>query len=648
MKMADNKKSGSERQNEAPDMRMFGPGRGRGGPPGMRPAEKPKNLGKVVKRLIVYLGKNNKLLIALLVIMLFTTAVTLAAPVIISEAINIMTYLDEYEPSSGIFTVITDALGIADRYIENSYLADILKLLLVLAVMYCLSSLLTYFQGRISAKLSQKTVYGMRKDLFEKIEYLPIKYTDTHKHGDIMSRMTNDVENISNTVSNSVTSLFSAVITLIGSLVIMLMLSWQMTLVAMVTIPITIVVSAVMGKLMHRLFSKQQRLLGELNGQIEESVTGYRTIVAYGREDTEKEKFSEISTQYKKNGIVSTMLGGIMGPIMNVTNNLNYLIVAAVGAYFALRMPTIFNVGLISAFLSYSKQFTRPINEIANQYSTILTAVAGAERVFEILDSEAESGLDGKTLDVDSVEGNISFEHVTFGYNKNEVVLKDFCLDVKAGEKIAIVGKTGSGKTTVVNLLTRFYDIDSGRITLDGHDITEYSKRSLRHAISIVLQDTVLFSDTVSANISYAVKSATKEQIESAARTANAARFIEQLPEGYMTMLSRSGENLSQGQRQLISIARAVLADPKILILDEATSSVDTRTEMQIQTAMQNLMEGRTTLIIAHRLSTIKNADRIIVIDDGRIVEIGNHEELLAAGGAYSALYKNQFEGFAT
>lgn len=646
--MAENRKSGAEQPEQAPDIRMFGPGRGRGGPPGMRPSEKPKNLGKVVKRLIKYLGKNNRLLVALLVIMLLTTAVTLAAPVMISEAINIMTYLDKYEPSSGVFTLISDSLSFADKYIDNTYLADIVKLLAVLAVMYILSSLFTLFQGRISAKLSQKTVYGMRKDLFRKIEYLPIRYTDTHKHGDIMSRMTNDVENISNTVSGSVTSLFSAVITLVGSLVIMLILSWQMTLVAMITIPITIIVSAVMGRLMHRLFSRQQRLLGELNGQIEESVTGYRTIVAYGREETEKKKFAQISTQYKKNGIVSTALGGVMGPIMNVTNNLNYLIVAAVGAYFALKMPTVFNVGLISAFLSYSKQFTRPINEIANQYSNILTAVAGAERVFEILDAEEESGLDGKTLDISSVKGNIGFEHVRFGYNDKEIVLKDFCLNVKSGEKIAIVGKTGSGKTTVVNLLTRFYDINSGRITLDGHDITEYSKTSLRKAISIVLQDTVLFSDTVAANISYAASDTDIERIKKAAQTADASRFIEQLPDGYDTMLLRSGENLSQGQRQLISIARAVLADPKILILDEATSNVDTRTEMQIQTAMQNLMEGRTTLIIAHRLSTIKNADRIIVIDDGKIVESGNHEELLALKGAYSALYQNQFEGFAT
>ncbi|MGN1127764.1 MAG: ABC transporter ATP-binding protein, partial [Candidatus Flemingiibacterium sp.] len=511
---------------------------------------------------------------------------------------------------------------------------------------YILSSALTYLQGVAAAKLSQNTVRTLRADLFAKISYLPIRYTDTHRHGDIMSRMTNDVENISNSVSQSIASLFSAVITLIGSFVMMLYYSPILTLVAIVTIPLTIIVTTNLSKFMRKYFVAQQRILGQLNGHIEETVTGYKTVMAYSKEESSIEEFRKISSEYRKVGIKANIWGGIMGPCMNMIGNLGYLLIAAVGGYLAANASL--GIDAIQAVLQYSKQFTRPINEIANQYSQILTAIAGAERVFEIMEAGSEPD-DGKNpITPDEINGNIVFDDIRFSYKEGEPVLKGFSLDVKQGQKIAIVGATGSGKTTVVNLLTRFYDIDSGKITIDGIDIMDIPKNTLRRAIAIVLQDTVLFSDTIAANIRYGKLDATDEELRRAAATANADVFVERLPEGYNTVLAESGSDLSQGQRQLLSIARAVLADPKILILDEATSSVDTRTEMHIQSAMVALMKGRTSLIIAHRLSTIRDADKIVVLDGGVVAEVGSHEELLAKKGAYYRLYQNQYAGFAT
>lgn len=610
-------------RNERPMVNMRpggGGGRGPGGPRGMMTREKPKNMGKTVKKLIAYIGSGKYLVISLLIIMLFTTVMNLAGPALQGSAI--------------------DAIG-------NGDMGGLVVILGAMAAIYLLSSALTYFQGIAAAKLSQRTVYQMRSDLFGKIEYLPIKFTDTHQHGDIMSRMTNDVENVSNTISTSIASLFSGVITLIGSFAMMLYYSPIITLIAMVTIPLTILASTFMSKFMRRYFVEQQMLLGNLNGHIEEMVTGYKTVMAYGKEGKSTAEFAEISANLRKTGIKANIFGGVMGPLMNVIGNFGYLLIVVSGGYFALK--GVITVGIILSFIQYSKQFTRPINELANQYAQILTAIAGAERVFEIMDDQAvESSEIAEDIDVGQVKGDLSFENVMFSYKPGEPVLKDFNLKVEAGQQIAIVGKTGSGKTTVVNLLTRFYDIDSGCIKLDGRDIRTISKRSLRKSIAIVLQDTVLFSDTIGANISYGKLNASREEIKAAAACANADVFIDRLPEGYDTELTGSGSNLSQGQRQLLSIARAVLADPKILILDEATSSVDTRTEMQIQQAMLALMKGRTSLVIAHRLSTIRDSDMIIVLDDGHIVEAGNHEELLKLGGAYYNLYQTQFAGFAT
>ena len=598
---------------------------GKGGPGGPMVREKPKNMKTTLFKLFGYIGKSKYNLILLLFLVVAIAFLNLLGPKLQADAIRAIT-IDDNQLHVDFDSLYTTVILMALTYIGASFL--------------------TYLQGVTSAKLSQNTVSSMRSDLFAKIAYLPIRYTDTHRHGDIMSRMTNDVENISNSISQSIASLFSAIITIIGSFIMMISYSWKLTLVAIITIPLTVFVSSNLSKLMRKYFVEQQRLLGQLNGHVEEAVTGYKTIMAYSREEASKEEFSKISAKYRKVGIKANIWGGIMGPCMNVIGNLGYLLVAAVGGYLATTSGL--GIDAIQAVLQYSKQFTRPINEIANQYAQILTAIAGAERVFEIMEAPGEPDSKINSLESDSFDGNIEFKDIYFSYNPGEPVLKGFSLSVKKGQKIAIVGATGSGKTTVVNLLTKFYDIDSGEISIDGVNIRDIPNDILRKNIAIVLQDTVLFSDSIGANIRYGNLNATEDDIKKAAYTAHADVFIDRLPEGYNTVLSESGSDLSQGQRQLLSIARAVLADPKILILDEATSSVDTRTEMHIQSAMVALMKNRTSLIIAHRLSTIRDADMIVVLDNGRVAECGSHDELLKKEGAYYRLYKNQYAGIAT
>lgn len=615
------------KQTDAPIVNVGrGPGRGPGGPRPPMNKEKPKNMMDTLKRLFRYLGSSKYMLISLLAIMLVSTLLTIAAPLLQGNAID---------------TITVDASGNVSLNWEG-----LVYWLVLLGAVYAGSSILTYFQGLLSAYLSQNTVQTMRRDLFAKIACLPIRYMDTHPHGDIMSRMTNDVENVSNTISQSVASLFSGVLTLVGILIVMLTKSWILTLVSLATIPLTLFVSTQLAKRMRKYFVKQQTLLGNLNGHVEEMITGYKTVVAYGKESDSVEEFAGISNQLKQCGVKAQIMGSIMGPCMNFIGNLGFLLIAAAGGLLA--WEGVITVGVIQVFLNYSKQFTRPINELANQYTQIMTALAGAERVFAVLDAEAEVDAGTHPMQIEDIQGNIDFKNIDFSYVPGEPVLKDFRLWVKPGQKIAIVGATGSGKTTVVNLLTRFYEVDEGCITLDDVDVRDIPKATLRRAIAIVLQDTVLFSDTVANNIRYGNPDATMEDVKRAARIAKADTFIERLSDGYDTMLSESGGNLSQGQRQLLTIARAVLADPKILILDEATSSVDTRTEMQIQEAMIALMKNRTNLIIAHRLSTIRDADKIVVIDDGQVVEAGNHEELLAQKGCYYRLYQNQFAGLKT
>lgn len=587
--------------------------------------EKPKNLGQTFFRLVKYIGTNRYTLVLLLVTMTFVTVLDLFGPTLQGKAIDTIQY------TNGTFSVNLDSL---------------LRVLGLMLIIFIGSSIFSYLQGILSAKISQATVFAMRNDLFRKISKLSISYTDSHKHGDIMSRMTNDVENVSNAVSQSIASLLSSILTFVGALVFMLRCNIIVTLIAFVTVPMTILLSAKLAKFMRKYVVQQQVLLGQLNGEVEEMVIGYKTVVAYGKEEEAVKNFSKVSEALRKTSIRSRVFGSIMGPCMNFLGNLQYVLVASFGVYFVIHGRM--SVGNIQSMLQYSKKFNRPINEIANQYASIMTALAGAERIFDIMDTPDEIDEGTYQIDVKSLHGNIEFMDVTFGYVKEEPVLKHLNLSIKAGQKVAIVGATGSGKTTIVNLLTRFYELDEGHILVDGIDITQIPKKDLRESIAIVLQDTVLFADTIRSNISYGSNNATEKEIEFAAHTAKADSFIERLPNRYETVLAEGGRNLSQGQRQLLAIARAVIANPSILILDEATSNVDTRTEMHIQQAMVALMKNRTSLIIAHRLSTIRDADIIVVLSDGEIVEAGNHEDLLSQKGEYYKLYQNQFAGKAT
>ncbi len=602
-----------------------GRGPGRGGPGGPMIREKPKNAKATIRKLIHYIAKSKYLILVILCTTLITTGLNLLGPMLQGRAIDTITL------SEGKAHVDFDAL---------------VRCLVLMACVYIANSLVTMVQGIASAKISQTTVFTLRQDLFRKISYLPIQYTDTHSHGDIMSRMTNDVDNISNSISQSISSLISSVLTLIGALVMLISYDWRMAVVSLITIPLTLTVSMNLSKFMRKYFVEKQILLGKLNSQVEEMVTGYKTVMAYGKEKDACEEFAVLSEEFRKCSIKANVWGGLMGPANNIINNLNYLIVAACGAY--LTVTGAISVGDIQAILQYSRQLSQPINQIANQYATILTAIAGAERVFTILETPDEINEGTHDMDVDSIEGNLEFNHINFSYTPEKQVLFDFNLKVEKGQKIALVGATGSGKTTVVNLLTRFYDANSGEIKLDGVNINDIPKNTLRSAIAIVLQDTVLFQDTIENNLKYGKLNATREEVVEAADMSESRDFIERLPDTYRTILAEGGSNLSQGQRQLLAIGRAVLADPKILILDEATSSVDTRTEMHIQQAMVALMKNRTSLIIAHRLSTIRDADIIIVMKDGTIMETGNHEELLEKKGVYYGLYQNQFAGFAT
>lgn len=599
---------------------MGGPGRG----PRNVFVEKPKDFKGTFKKLVKYINYKKGLFISLMVIMVIMTVLSLLSPI-----------LQKY---------VIDTL---DFESENYGWDNALKYIIILCFVYIFVAIFSYLRQIASSKLSQETVRKIRSDLFEKFVKLPIKFLDTHSHGDLMSRMTNDVENISNTISQSIASLISGVMTIVGTLVVMIYYSWLLTLVTLTTVALTLVLTKLLTGKMRKYFKAQSGILGELNGHAEEMITGYKTVVAYNKEEKVIKEFNEISNKYTKTSILAQIWGGSMGPIMNFIGNLGYVLVASVGGFIAVYHPLgmVLTVGTIILFLNSSRQFTRPINEIANLYGQILTATACAERVFEILDSENE--VDEGTIKINEEEfkGNIEFKNINFSYVEDQPVLKDFTLSVKPGQKIALVGATGSGKTTVVNLLMRFYDVNSGEILLDGVNINDIPKDDLRNTIAIVLQDTVLFKDTIKNNLKYGNVDATDEEVKAAGILSNSNFFIRNLTDKYDTVLSEGGSNLSQGQRQLLSIGRAVLADPKILILDEATSSVDTRTEKNIQDAMANLMHNRTSLIIAHRLSTIQDADVIVVIDKGEIVEQGNHKKLLEKQGKYYDLYMTQFAG---
>lgn len=587
------------------------------GPRSRQAVEKPKNAKKTFKRLCRYFGKEKLMLTGLIVAVIIVVVCSVFTPALQSKAIDVIT----------------------DRHFNR-----LSVILIIMLILYGINSIGNLCQSILSAKLSQRIVKRMREDLFDKIADLPIKYIDNHSHGDIMSRMTNDVENISNTISQSLSSLVSGVLTVTGTVIIMLWYCWQLAILSCMTVILTIIATKYLSGAMRRFYTRRQIILGNLNGTVEEMVTGYKTVVAYNHQAEVKSDFNKTSDELTKTGIVAEILGGSMGPVMNVINNIGFVIIAAFGGYFAINK--MISIGVISAFIVYAKQFGRPIDEIAQVYGQIQTAMASAERVFDIMDERPEDKSGSNVID--NSDGIISFEHVNFSYVEGKKVLSDFNLEVKAGQKVALVGATGSGKTTVVNLLMRFYDIDSGSIKIDGVDIKDIDCNNLRKNTAIVLQDTVLFSDTIKNNLKYSNEDATDKEIIEAATLSNCHNMIMQMKDGYDTKLSEGGHNISQGQRQLLSIGRAFLAKPKILILDEATSSVDTRTEKHIQDAMTNLMKNRTSLIIAHRLSIIQDADLIVVLDHGKIVEKGSHSRLLSQKGKYYELYMTQFAGSAT
>lgn len=589
--------------------RPGGPGRGMG-----QAVEHATDAKGTLLRLTQYFRQTGKLLPLLLAAVVCVTLAGLAAPSLQGSGID----------------------AIKDRQWQ-----ELLTCVILLLLVYLANVGFTLAQSLTAARLSQNITRQMRHDLFAKIDHLSIKYLDTHSNGDVMSRMTNDVENVSSTISQSIGSLISGVLTIIGTIAIMFWYCWQLTLITMVSVVLTLIVTKQMSKVMRKVYRRRSVLLGQLNGHSEEMITSYKSIVAYNKQEDVIQEFCDTSDELRKVSIKAEILGGSMGPLMNCISNISFVIVAAFGGYFA--YTGLITIGTVSAFIIYAKQFSRPINEIAQLYGTIQTAIAGAERVFTLLDEPDEDNRGEKQLD--TIAGKVSFQHVNFSYIPGKQVLHDFSLDIEPGQKIALVGATGSGKTTVVNLLMRFYPTDSGEILVDGVNIQDIQRDFLRKNIAIVLQDTVLFSNTIENNIKYADLNASDEAMVSAAEMSHIHRYIQRQPQQYQTFLKQAGANLSHGQRQLMAIARAVLADPKILILDEATSSVDTRTEKKIQDAMVQLMKNRTSLIIAHRLSTIRDADKIVVMDQGRIVEIGNHQQLLAQKGKYHQLYMTQFAG---
>lgn len=598
------------KRNQPP---VLGPNRGNR----FAETEYAKDISWTLKRIGSYFAKEKKLIFGMLAAVLGGTLCGIYAPILQSNAVDI---------------------------IAGQRNGDLKTTLALMLAAYLFVSLLRLAQGVFSARLSLRIVKQFREELFGKVIDLPIKYTDTHSHGDVMSRMTNDVENISATVSQALPSLFSGVLTIIGTAAIMLWLCWQLALLSCASILLTVIATRLLSNYVRKYSKERQTLLGSMNGTVEEIVNGYRTVVAYNEQEHSSERFCTVSDKLTKAGIRTEVCSGIMGPLMNCIGNIGFVVIAAFGGYFAIH--GLISVGVISAFIVYAKQFSRPINEIAQIYGQLQSAIAGAERVFQVLDETSED-LYGLVWE-DDENVTVRFEDVQFGYNKDKPVLKDFNLTIPAGKKVALVGSTGSGKSTVVNLLMRYYDIDKGAIWINDQNVEEITRDSLRKHVAIVLQDTVLFSDTIRRNLQYANETATEAEIKKAAAMSRCHEMIELLPQGYDTLLTGAGENISQGQRQLLAIARAFVANPRILILDEATSNVDTRTEKSIQDAMQQVMKGRTSIIIAHRLSTIRDADLIVVLDQGRIVEQGSHEELLARRQKYYELYMTQYAGFAT
>ena len=589
------------------------------GRPNMHKKGKPKNASKTMKRILQYISKDKYKLAAAFVFVILSSVASLAGSYMLRPIIN-----NFIAPSNGKPSISGLAWG-----------------LLGMAGVYLISVAASYLQSRIMIGISQNAIYKIRSDLFTKMQSLPIKFFDTNANGELMSRYTNDVDTIGEMLNNTIVQLFSGAITIVGTLGLMIYTNFYLTVVTLIMLPIFVNAGGAIAKKSRKYFSQQQAALGAVNGYVEEMVTGQKVVKVFCHENEAVEDFELLNDDLRKKQIKAQFLGGIMGPVMGNLSQINYALTSAVGGILCVLRG--FDVGGLTVFVNFSRQFSRPINEISMQVSNIFSALAGAERVFAVMDKEPESDLEGKKQ-LENIKGDVVMENVTFGYNPDRVILKNINLYAKHGQKIAFVGSTGAGKTTITNLINRFYDIQQGSITIDGTDIREFNKESLRENIAMVLQDTHLFTGTVMENIRYGRLDATDEEVIEAAKTASAHSFIMRLPDGYNTVLEGDGSNLSQGQRQLLNIARASISKAPILVLDEATSSVDTRTEKHIEHGMDRLMKNRTTFIIAHRLSTIRNADAIMVLENGEIIERGTHEQLLELKGRYYELYTGAAE----
>lgn len=593
---------------------------------GMQPGEKPKNFKASIKNLIQYIAKYK---IGIIVVMLFaacSTVFTVVGPKILGKAT----------------TTLTEGLMAKIQRTGSIDFGKIGSILLFVLGLYLLSAIFSFVQGWIMTGITQKVCYQLRKEISEKINRMPMKYFESRTYGEVLSRITNDVDTLGQGLNQSITTIITATATMIGVLIMMISISPLMTLIAIVILPISMALISLVTKKSQKFFRNQQEYLGHINGQVEEVYGGHLVIKAFNREKDTIEEFDRTNKILYDSAWKSQFLSGMMQPIMMFVGNLGYVAVAFSGAMLAIQ--GVITIGDIQAFIQYVRNFTQPIQQIAQVMNMLQSMAAAAERVFEFLSEEEESLQPEHPLQLEKIKGNVTFDHVAFGYQEDKVIIHDFSADVTPGQKIAIVGPTGAGKTTMVKLLMRFYDVNSGAILVDGHNIKEFNRHDLRNEFGMVLQDTWLFKGTIMENIRYGRLDATDEEVIVAAKAAHAHHFIQTLPGGYQMELNEEASNVSQGQKQLLTIARAILADNPIMILDEATSSVDTRTETRIQKAMDNLMKGRTSFVIAHRLSTIRDADLILVMKDGDIIEQGNHEELLARNGFYADLYNSQFE----
>lgn len=598
-----------------------------GGPPIGRPVEKAKDFKKTLRKLLGYLKPFRIKIGLVVVIATFSTAFSIVSPKIMGKA------------TTKIFEgFLLKRQGVANISFDYQYIANII---IILIVLYVASSILSYIQQYMMVGIAQKTVLNMRKDLDEKLNKLPLSFFDSRTHGEILSRVTNDVDMVSSTLQQSLTQLITSLVTLLGIIIMMLSISPLLTLITAVTLPLSFFITTKVAKRSQKFFAQQQKALGELNGYVEEMYTGHEIIKAFGQEKESIGKFGNINEELYSAGWKAQFISGIIMPLLSFINNIGYLLLCVVGGILVAGRSI--EIGDIQAFLQYSRQFTHPIIQTANIVNILQSTIAAAERVFEIQDETEELPDLEQTKTIRFPKGEVRFEEISFAYKEGDILINSMNIEVRQGQTVAIVGPTGAGKTTLVNLLMRFYDLREGRITIDGVDIKEMKRGNLRSMFGMVLQDTWLFKGTIRDNIGYGRENASAEEIVRAAKAAHADHFIRTLPEGYNTILNEEASNLSQGQKQLLTIARAILADPAILILDEATSSVDTRTEILIQKAMSGLMKGRTSFVIAHRLSTIRDADTILVMDKGSILEQGKHLELLVRGGFYAELYNSQF-----